>query len=42
MGGICPRASAEKGAEKGVQHFLRYEIYENYVSSVEEGMGMEG
>jgi len=25
-----------------VRYFLRYEIYKNYVCSVEAGMGMEG
>ena len=39
---MCPRAPAEGGADRGVRYFLRHEIYKNSVSSVEEGMGMEG
>ena len=39
-----PRVSAERGRrkKKGVWYILRHEIYKNYVSSVEVGMGMEG
>jgi len=37
-----PRVPAEGSAERGYYNFLRHEIYENYVSSVEAGIGMEG
>jgi len=33
---------ASRGAESGCSNFLRQEIYKNFVSSVEVGMGMEG
>jgi len=39
-GHMSPGASG--GAPKGGAVFLRHEIYENSVSSVEVGMGMEG
>jgi len=39
-GHISP--SASKGGERGCGNFLRHEIYTNFVSSVEAGMGMEG
>jgi len=38
-GGIC--TPADGCAERGCENFLRHEIYKNYVSSVEAGIGME-
>ena len=40
--GACAPGHQQRGRSKGVQYFLRHEIYKNSVSSVELGMGMEG
>jgi len=40
-GAHAPGAS-RGGAERKCSNFLRHEIYKNYVSSVEAGMGIKG
>jgi len=37
-----PPGASRRGAERGCDSFLRHEIYNNSVSFVEAGMGMEG
>ena len=40
--GICPRVPAEGAPKGGAVIFLRHEIFNKFVSSVEAGKGMEG